>query len=498
MTTPINILLLEDNADDAELLLMELKTHSFDVTWERVETEEDFVSKLSPSLDIILADYTVPQFNAPNALKRLQEKEYDVPFIVVTGSISEETAVEVMKQGAADYLLKDRLSRLGEAIRHALTQRKLREEKASAERNLRVMDYAIHSSINAVAMADLDGKINFVNQAFLDLWGYKTHNEVLNQSILTLWENQRKAGVVESMLKKNQNLQSEMRVHKVDGTEMILQFSTSSVLDEHKEPICVMAVFSDITEQKKSEQAQREAEILRIQLEKEKELRDLKSRFMSMVIHDFRNPLAVMQLQLDSLLRYYDRFNREKKEASINLTLNQIQHLNQLMDDVLAISRLESSEARFHPESGNFVEFCKDVVEDFQDAIGASHAIHYQPNCTAIMLEFDSQLMRRALTNLLSNAMKYSPENSTVHFTLNLIEKEISVGVTDEGIGIPEEDQKRLFDAFHRASNVGTIEGTGLGLAIVKHVIDLHGGSVNLSSEVNKGTTFIIKIPCKK
>jgi signal transduction histidine kinase len=105
--------------------------------------------------------------------------------------------------------------------------------------------------------------------------------------------------------------------------------------------------------------------------------------------------------------------------------------------------------------------------------------------------------MRRAFTNLLSNAVKYSPDNSTVHFTLGLVDKEISIGVTDEGIGIPEEDQKRLFDAFHRAGNVGNIEGTGLGLAIVKQVIDLHGGSVGLSSEVNKGTTFIVKIPCK-
>jgi DNA-binding response OmpR family regulator len=113
MNTPIQVLLLEDNQDDAELLVIELSLSGFDVTWERVETESLFVEKLMPELDIILADYTLPQFNALTALQHLQDKGYDIPFIVVTGTISEETAVSVMKQGAADYLLKDRLSRLG-------------------------------------------------------------------------------------------------------------------------------------------------------------------------------------------------------------------------------------------------------------------------------------------------------------------------------------------------------------------------------------------------
>ena len=120
MKTAIQVLLLEDNQDDAELLAMEMTFSGFEVSWERVETEAAFVEKLTPELDIILADYTLPQFNALTALQHLQDKGYDIPFVVVTGTISEETAVSVMKQGAADYLLKDRLSRLGEAERHAL------------------------------------------------------------------------------------------------------------------------------------------------------------------------------------------------------------------------------------------------------------------------------------------------------------------------------------------------------------------------------------------
>jgi PAS domain S-box-containing protein len=496
MKTAIRALLLEDNHDDAELLVVELTLNGFQVEWERVETESAFVEKLSPDLDIILADYTLPQFNAQSALQRLQDKGYDIPFIVVTGTITEETAVAIMRQGAADYLLKDRLPRLGEAVRHALKQRQIRFEKQLAERELRVMDWAIHSSINAVAISNLDGQITFVNQAFLDLWGYKSPEKIFNESLLLLWEKEDEAQLVQRMLQKRQNLQSEMFARKQNGTPMTLQFSTSTVMDEYRQPICIMAMFIDITESKKAANAQREAEILRIQLEKEKELRDLKSRFMSMVIHDFRNPLAVMQLQLDALIRYADRLDDAKKEERINLALTQIQHINNLMDDVLAISRLESNDARFTPEKHDLVPFCKWTVQEFRESVGTNHAIRSEINLESLIISFDQQLMRRAITNLLSNAVKYSPDRTSVHLTLTTNNQDVTIGVTDEGIGIPEDDQKRLFDAFHRAGNVGTIEGTGLGLAIVKQVVELHGGTVSFSSELNKGTTFTIKLPC--
>jgi PAS domain S-box-containing protein len=497
MKTAIQVLLLEDNQDDAELLVMEMTFSGFEVSWERVETEAAFVEKLTPELDIILADYTLPQFNALTALQHLQDKGYDIPFVVVTGTISEETAVSVMKQGAADYLLKDRLSRLGEAVRHALNQRQLRLEKQLAERELRVMDWAIHSSINAVAMADLQGHITFVNQAFLDLWGYESRQQLENHSLLMLWEKEDEAQQVKDALLQRQNLQSEMFARKCDKSAMTLQFSTTTVIDENRQPICMMAMFIDITASKRAAEAQREAEILRIQLEKEKELRDLKSRFMSMVIHDFRNPLSVMQLQLDALLRYATLLTDAKKEERINLTLNQIQHLNNLMDDVLAISRLESHDARFNPSVYDLVAFCKQTVQEFRESVGTNHTVRYEIKLETLDVPFDRQLMRRALTNLLSNAVKYSPDGSTVHLTLTCANDMITIGVTDEGIGIPEDDQKRLFDAFHRAGNVGTIEGTGLGLPIVKQVVELHGGTVSFSSALNKGTTFTIKLPCE-
>src|SRR5262249_27484938 len=137
MATPLRVLLLEDRPSDAELLLYELRRAGFDVTSQRVDREEDYLAALDPSLDIILADYTLPQFDGLTALRHLQERGLDVPFIAVTGMQSEEAAVQCMREGASDYLLKDRLGRLGQAVSHALAEKQVRAQKHAAEAALR-------------------------------------------------------------------------------------------------------------------------------------------------------------------------------------------------------------------------------------------------------------------------------------------------------------------------------------------------------------------------
>src|SRR2546422_227604 len=133
MTTPLRVLILEDQITDTELMLHELRHAGYRPKWKRVETEEAYRAHLDPELDVILADYTLPQFNALGALQLLQERGLEIPFLVVSGSISEEVAVTCMKRGASDYLLKDRLTRLGPAVRGALEQKRLRQDKRQAE-----------------------------------------------------------------------------------------------------------------------------------------------------------------------------------------------------------------------------------------------------------------------------------------------------------------------------------------------------------------------------
>src|SRR5688572_21144809 len=136
MSSLIQVLVVEDKLDDAEIMILELEASGFETAWTRVETAHEFRAHLSASIDVILSDYNLPQFKAPDALEILQASGLDVPFVVVTGSISEEVAVSAIKQGATDYLLKDRLSRLGEAVRQAIEQRDLRRSEREAARNL--------------------------------------------------------------------------------------------------------------------------------------------------------------------------------------------------------------------------------------------------------------------------------------------------------------------------------------------------------------------------
>ena len=150
--TSLHVLLLEDRLADVKLILRALEKAGFEPDWQHVQTEEEFTAALKPELDVILADYNLPQFNALRALKMVQDRDLDVPFIVVTGTL-EEAAMECVKQGAADYLLKDRLTRLGEAIKNALHEKQLRQEKRLTEAALRDNERQLRLAINAAQMA---------------------------------------------------------------------------------------------------------------------------------------------------------------------------------------------------------------------------------------------------------------------------------------------------------------------------------------------------------
>ncbi len=495
MKTPIRLLLLEDNRDDAELVLLNLQESNFDVTWQSVETRQQYRAALSPELDIILADYNLPGFGAPEALNILQELGLDIPFIVVTGSISEEVAVACIKQGADDYLLKDRLSRLGEAIRHALQQRDLGRAKRAAERNLRITDWAVNSSINAIVMTDPQGYITYTNQAFRATWCFESDEQIIGKPLQSLWQFPDQAAQIIQELQATGSVQGEMQSQRCDGLPITLQFSTSRVLDTDKKLMCLMGIFIDITEKKRAEAAKRESAILRIELEKERELRELKSRFISMIVHDFRNPLTSIQLTLFTLERYLDRLDEAGRLERIASALKQINRLNGLVEEVLILSKADQANLTFQPVMLDLNKLGETIFEEFSQQGTATHPLHWIGTGSPLLIYGDPELIHRALFNLLSNAIKYSPEGGTVDFEIKNAPDEISVSVSDQGIGISEQDLKYLFDPFHRGSNVGVIEGTGLGLAIVKHIAELHEGSITCQSALGHGTTFTLHLP---
>lgn len=492
MPDPIKMLIVEDRRDDAEIMVLALEADNFDVAWQQVETAEDYVRHLSPEVDVVLADYTLPQFNASAALEILKDTGLDIPFIVVTGTVSEEVAVSCMKQGAADYLLKDRLSRLGEAVRQAVKQRDLRRVQRTAERTLTVLGRAVETSINAIVMVDVQGSITYINRAVLDLWRISGEQTITGKHLSQLLLSPTESARLMEELTQQTSAQGELAVAAWNGGPMVLQYAANQVVDGAGQLLCLMLTFIDITEQKQNE-------VLRLELERERELREVKSRFVSLLVHDFRNPLTSLQMGLSFIDQYYERLTPAQIREKVRAALQQSSQMNQLIDDALMIGKIDYAANLFAPEDINLVDFCRVIFEEFEQSVDSSqHPLSFVAHLPSFIYPTDRALLRRAMINLLSNAVKYSPAGGAVQLGLSVEDQTLMIRVTDHGIGIPAADQKYVFDGFHRAGNVGTIQGTGLGLATVKQVVDIHGGSIECKSELNRGTTFTIQFPLKK
>ncbi|GCL36594.1 hybrid sensor histidine kinase/response regulator [Sphaerospermopsis reniformis] len=245
--------------------------------------------------------------------------------------------------------------------------------------------------------------------------------------------------------------------------------------------------------------AERTAE-LQAALEKEKELSQLKSRFITMASHEFRTPLAIISSSSGILQKFSDRLSAERKEQHFQTIQNTIKHITQILDDVLMINRAESEKIELHLEASDIIAFCRHLKEEIETTSN-QHTINFYLDLgeeimeNYLIIQFDEKILRQILTNLLTNAIKYSPSHNLVNFSLTKNNNQILFKISDRGIGIPEADQANLFEPFHRASNVGTIVGTGLGLAIVKKCVDLHQGKINVESRAGEGTTFTVSLP---
>lgn len=231
-----------------------------------------------------------------------------------------------------------------------------------------------------------------------------------------------------------------------------------------------------------------------IALEKERELNQLKSSFVSMVSHEFRTPMTTIQLCAERLKGDNPQLTPERRNQYFELMQGSLSDMLQLLNEVLLLARTEAGGLKYEPTTLDLKTFGYELIETLQLSTN-NHKLIFTCESELTQVVMDAVLLRHIFTNLLSNAIKYSPKGSTIWFNLNCHNSTARFQVQDQGIGIPIADQKRLFETFHRASNVGQIQGTGLGLSIVKRCVDLHKGQIQIESEVGVGTTVTVKLP---
>jgi len=236
-------------------------------------------------------------------------------------------------------------------------------------------------------------------------------------------------------------------------------------------------------------------ERIRQALEKEKEISELKSRFLAIASHEFRTPLATISSSIELLQRYFRDYMDERKTKHFQQIKTSVEQMTGLLDDVLTFGRADAGKLEFKPAPVNLLKFCSRLVEELQINAGIQYTIIFTSQGQCANACMDENLLRQILTNLISNGIKYSPEGGTVFFELYCQDQVVTFRIGDQGIGIPLENQKQLFEPFYRATNVGKIKGTGLGLSIVKKCVDLHGGQIVVDSEVGFGTRFTVTLP---
>lgn len=264
---------------------------------------------------------------------------------------------------------------------------------------------------------------------------------------------------------------------------------------EHTQVVQFIGAAKDITAEKEAQQAAHEADLLRQDLLREKDLHELRSRFVSMVTHEFRNPLAAIQSSASILEQYQERLSAEKRQEKYVNIYRQIDRLTNLLEDLLGVGELENKTYQFNPQRIDILDVVRDLLDEYRESIGKTHQLVLDSPHEKVTSAADYQLLHRAFGNIISNAIKYSPTDTTVTCRVNIVDEEVILTISDEGMGIPETDFNKLFEAFFRASNVGSKPGTGLGLVIAQQAIEIHKGQISFDSKLGHGTTFTIRFP---
>lgn len=372
-------------------------------------------------------------------------------------------------------------------------QRRVRERTSELNRIKERAEAILNHSSDAILLMRADGRIQQTNRAFDEMFGFGP-DEIYNRSFDALTSADFSDTLRRSLLEvvsTRRPLRIEVPALRQDGAAFEADVMMSPILPQHGEPVSsVVCSLRDITPRKQMERELRDA------LMKEREVSEFKTRFISRASHEFRTPLAMIATSSDLLKNYSERMTDEQRASRIERIQIEITHLTAMLDDLLNISKAqEVGPDSLEASAFDLAAMIDETVDDMRSGLGMDR--HFEFRREAGPLEFvgDSKLLRRALVNLISNALKYSEAGTPIRVEVKRSGREVVIAVEDAGIGIPDTDKKQLFEPFHRGGNVGQISGTGLGLAIVKQVVSLHGGTITVESAESHGSCFTMTLP---
>ena len=280
-----------------------------------------------------------------------------------------------------------------------------------------------------------------------------------------------------------------LSAQKKDGTEFPVEISLGHF--ETGEDKFAIAFIADITKRKLNEE---KIIAQQVEMEKGKEINDLKSRFVSMASHEFRTPLSTILSSISLLSKYTSTEDQSKRDKHIDRIKSSVKTLTDILNEFLSLGRIEEGKVEMNPEIFDLVEFIHAVNNEMSVLLkpGQQFIFNHKGNTQTYT---DTNLLKHIMINLLSNAIKFSPENASITIDTEVTTTHTKIAITDKGIGIPAADQVHLFERFFRATNVTNIQGTGLGLHIVGRYVELLNGTINYNSEFENGSRFILNLP---
>lgn len=374
--------------------------------------------------------------------------------------------------------------------------------------NLRRQHQLILNSVGeGIYGLDVRGNVTFVNPAAAEIIGWKMEDlvgksmhKILHHSKSDGSHYPRESCPIYAAFKDGKVHRVENEVFwRKDGTSFPVEYISTPMHDEKGKLIGAVVTFRDITQRKLNEfllqQANEELEErvnkrtkeLRQANEKLKQLNEVRSRFVGMVCHEFRNPLNNISFLVSSLRRYSRQLSANKKNEYLLDIKTNIDRMTQMTDELLLISKIDNEKIALKNNLLDLVEFCQETIAEFEQT-NKKNQIKFNCDRAKLEVKLDGQLLRSIIINLLSNAVKYSSNNTQINFPLEVKGNCLILAIEDRGIGIPQKDRNLIFEPFHRGKNVSNIPGTGLGLHIVNKFVNILGGKIKITSQENQGT----------